>query len=121
MSPRRRSVAGTACVLLALPFASACATARRGETLTGEHHPPTREIALGERVFDANCSQCHPGGTQGVGPSLNDKPLPGWVIRFQVRHGLGAMPAFSATEIPDAELKAVVRYLKWLRGREVRG
>jgi mono/diheme cytochrome c family protein len=106
--------------LLAAATLAACATARRGETLTGEHHPPTDEIALGQRVYDANCSQCHPGGTQGVGPSINDKPLPRWAIRFQVRHGLGAMPSFSKEEIPDAELHAVVKYLKWLRGLEVK-
>ena len=99
-------------------LAAACGTARRGAPLTGEHEPPTPEIALGQRVFDANCAQCHPGGTQGLGPALNNKPLPGWLIRFQVRNGLGAMPAFSEEEIPDEQLEALTEYLVWLRRLE---
>lgn len=92
-----------------------CGTPRRGAPLTGEHTPPTQEIALGQTVFSASCHQCHPGGTQGLGPALNDKPLPGWLIRFQVRNGLGAMPAFSEEEISDERLDALVSYLVWLR------
>jgi mono/diheme cytochrome c family protein len=82
--------------------------------------PPVPEVQLGERVFDANCSQCHPGGTGGLGPAINNKPLPGWLIEFQIRHGLGAMPAFSSEEVSDEEMDAVVKYLKWLRGLERR-
>jgi mono/diheme cytochrome c family protein len=37
------------------------------------------------------------------------------LIRFQVRHGLGAMPAFSEKEIGDRELDDLVAYLKALR------
>ena len=93
----------------------ACGTARRGAPLTGEDEPPTPEIALGQQVFDANCAQCHPGGTQGLGPSLNDKPFPGWAIKFQVRNGVGVMPSFSEEEISGEQLDALVEYLVWLR------
>ena len=103
-----------ACVTAAALLAG-CGTPRRGAPLTGEHTPPTSEIALGQKVFDANCHQCHPGGTQGLAPSLNDKPLPGWLIKFQVRNGLGAMPSFSEEEISDERLDALVSYLIWLR------
>lgn len=106
----------TGCVLLA-----GCGSARRGVPLTGEHTPPTEQVALGQRVFDANCNQCHPGGATGLGPALNNKPLPGWAIRLQVRYGLGAMPGFSSREIPDEQLDALVVYLKWLRDLERRG
>ncbi|HJP61658.1 MAG TPA: cytochrome c, partial [Gemmatimonadaceae bacterium] len=58
---------------------------------------------------------CHPGGAAGLGPPLNNKPAPAFVIRFQVRHGLGAMPAFDSTQISDADLHAVAEYLKALR------
>jgi mono/diheme cytochrome c family protein len=92
-----------------------CGSARRGAPLTGEHVPPTAEIRLGQRVFDAHCNGCHPGGAAGLGPALNNKPLPGWAIRFQVRHGLGAMPAFPLDVIPPEELDALVAYLVWLR------
>ncbi|MDC4226474.1 MAG: cytochrome c [Candidatus Manganitrophus sp.] len=57
-----------------------------------------------------------PEGEAGLGPALNNKPLPGWMIRFQVRHGLGAMPAFSEKEISDRELDdLVIAYLKAFR------
>lgn len=63
-----------------------------------------------------HCSQCHPGGEAGVGPAINDKPLPGFLIRFQVRQGLGAMPAFSIERITDDQLTDVITYLQALRG-----
>lgn len=102
-------------LIAGLLLAAACGTSRRGAPLTGEHDPPTPEVALGQRVFDASCAQCHPGGTQGLGLALNDKPLPGWLIKFQVRNGVGAMPSFSHEEISGQELDALVEYLVWLR------
>lgn len=102
----------------ALMLVASCGTSRRGAPLVGEHDLPTPEIALGQRAFDANCAQCHPGGTQGLGPALNNKPLPGWLIKFQVRNGMGAMPSFSDEEIGGQELDALVRYLVWLRRLE---
>lgn len=107
--------------LLAASVAAACGTARRGVPFTGEHTPPTEQVTLGQRVFAANCNGCHPGGTQGLGPALNNKPLPGWAIRFQVRNGLGAMPSFSSEEIDGEQLDALVSYLVWLRRLPVRG
>lgn len=112
--PRIHSAAALGCALLL----ASCGSARRGAPLVGEQEPPTAEIALGQRVFDGNCSQCHPGGTQGLGPAINNKPLPGWLIRLQVRNGIGAMPAFSEEEISGAQLDALVEYLVWLRRLE---
>jgi mono/diheme cytochrome c family protein len=94
---------------------TACGTARRGEPLIGERQPPSAKLALGEQVFDRNCSQCHPGGESGLGPSLNDKPLPRFAMKIQVRNGVGAMPRFSSNEITDDQLSAVTAYLVWLR------
>lgn len=101
-------------------LAAGCGTARRDAPLTGPHDPPDERIALGQQLFASSCNGCHPGGTQGIGPAINNKPLPGWLIRFQVRNGLGAMPAFSSEEIPSAELDALVTYLVWLRRLELR-
>lgn len=42
-------------------------------------------------------------------------PVPAFGIRFQVRHGLGAMRAFSQDQISDSELDAVIAYLQALR------
>ena len=105
--------------LLSVLFAGAvllgCGSARRGVPLVGERTATDPVLLLGRRTFDANCHQCHPGGTKGLGPALNNKPLPGFAIRLQVRNGLGAMPSFPEEEISDEELDALVTYMKWLR------
>ena len=86
----------------------------------------------GRRIFTRTCAPCH-----GSGPGIDGtKLLPGTaalelkykgehpaaleqrgdlepeVLRFFVRHGSGAMPMFRKTEISDAEIDAVARYLK---------
>jgi mono/diheme cytochrome c family protein len=94
---------------------AACGPARVGEPFG----PPVRfvsaEAEMGERVFMEHCHQCHPGGAAGLGPSINDKPLPEFLMRLQVRRGLGAMPEFDDQMISDAELDALVTYLQELR------
>ncbi|MFP5211812.1 MAG: c-type cytochrome [Acidobacteriota bacterium] len=101
------------CLLaLALAAQTGCGSARRGEPFSGPFEPPTEQVALGRKVFMENCHQCHPGGEKGVGPSLNEKPLPGFLMKFQVRHGLGAMPAIP---LESNELDALIAYLKTLR------
>jgi mono/diheme cytochrome c family protein len=92
-----------------------CGSARRGEPLTGPFPIHSEEVAHGQRIFMAVCHQCHPGGENGLGPALNDKPIPEFVIRYQVRHGLGAMPAFSEEQISEKDLDHVIAYLKRLR------
>ena len=106
------------CLLLlagGLLLASACGTARRGVPLVGDREIEDPVLLLGRQTFDANCQQCHPGGTSGIGPALNNKPLPGFAIRMQVRNGVGAMPSYTEKEISDEALEALVAYLKWLR------
>lgn len=107
--PRRTTL------LLLFTLAAACGSARRGEPIIGEKRVPDGTIAVGQQVFDRNCAQCHPGGERGLGVALNDKPLPAWYIRFQIRNGLGAMPSFSSEQINGGALKAVARYVVWLR------
>jgi mono/diheme cytochrome c family protein len=62
-----------------------------------------------------DCHQCHPGGEAGVGPALNNKPLPAFAIRWQVRRGFGAMPAFPKEKLSDSELDVLIDYIKILR------
>ncbi len=100
------------CVLLLL---AGCGSPRRGEPIT----PPLRTsdpvIETGRQVFDRHCYPCHPGGAGGLGPALNNKPLPAFAIRTQVRHGLGVMPAFSEKQITPNQLDALIAYMKALR------
>lgn len=103
--------------LLSLPMLASCGSARRSVPVTGPMVITDPQVALGERVFMAECSRCHPRGEAGLAPGINNKPLPGFLIKFQVRNGIGAMPAFSEEEISDAEVDAIVAYLKHMRRR----
>ena len=107
---KHRYIAIAASVLIL----GAC-SARRGEPLYGPLNISDPAIAHGQQVFMRECHQCHPGGEAGLGPAINNKPLPGFLIRFQVRNGLGAMPAFSDDEISSTELDELLEYLKALR------
>jgi mono/diheme cytochrome c family protein len=100
--------------LLALLAMAACGSARRSEPILGGLLPMTPRVEQGRVVFTRFCHHCHPGGEAGLAPAINDKPLP-FLKRFQVRHGLGAMPAFSRDVISDEELAALVEYLGVLR------
>jgi len=102
-------------LLCALTFATACGTARRGEPIIGDHEPPNEDVARGLVAFNTYCTTCHPGGEAGLGPALNNKPLPESAIKFQVRHGLGAMPAFPERVISKEDLDDISAYLIWLR------
>lgn len=102
---------------LVLAIGSCSETARRGVPLLGPMRVDDPQVALGEVVFMRECNQCHPRGESGIGPAMNDKPLPDFAIRAQVRAGLGAMPSFSEAEISDEELDAIVAYLDYLRER----
>lgn len=94
---------------------SAC-SARRSEPLAGVRHGSDARVEHGRVVFMQNCQKCHPGGEAGLGPSINDKPLPEFLMKTQVRVGLGAMPSFHQQQISSDELDDLIRYLKALRG-----
>lgn len=84
---------------------------RKSEPITGQTVDTTiKKVAQGEQLFMTYCYKCHPGGAAGLGPALFYKP--GFAKKFQVRHGLGAMPSFKAGEISKEKLDAIVLYLK---------
>lgn len=89
--------------------------ARRPNAIPAAQLQDNPRLAEGQRVFMQQCNQCHVGGAAGVGPSLNDKHLPPWLIRFQVRHGLGSMPAFPPRVLSDRQVEDVVTYVRYLR------
>ena len=107
--------------LAALTFAGfvivvGCGSQRRDTPHTRELDTSSDPVlARGEQAFAMNCHQCHPGGAGGLGPAINDKPLPVGLIKTQVRQGLGAMPAFDAKEVSEEEVDAIAKYLKALR------
>lgn len=86
---------------------------------------PTAE--QGGKVFGAWCAPCHGAGPghpgtaalaakyKGAIPGELEKrgdSLPPALIKVMVRQGVSVMPSFRKTEVSDAELEAIVLYLK---------
>lgn len=94
---------------------SGCHTVRRGEPLTGLTPIPNEKMDRGKVVFFSHCNYCHPGGEAGLGPALNNKPAPAFLLKTQVRLGLGAMPAFKKEQISPEDLDDLVAYVIALR------
>jgi mono/diheme cytochrome c family protein len=101
--------------IVALLVLTACHSTRRGEPITGLLQISDPTVARGRVVFFRNCHQCHPGGEAGLGPSLNNKPAPVFLMKTQVRLGLGAMPSFNKEQISPDDLDALMAYLIRLR------
>lgn len=101
-------------VVVLAALCASCGTARRDEPLYGPLRLGSAEKE-GERVFFEKCNQCHPQGEAGLGPALNNKPLPDVAIRYQVRHGVGYMPAFDEKMLPERELDRLLAYLEALQ------
>ncbi|MBI4301319.1 MAG: cytochrome c [Chloroflexi bacterium] len=83
----------------------------------GTPTPSGGDATRGKTVFAANCTVCHPDGKQGVGPSLIGvtTKLTTQQITTQIRNGKNVMPAFSTTQISDAQLADLLAYLATLK------
>ncbi len=92
-----------------------CSSSRRGEPLVGTLPLESRDIQRGQTSFMKHCHQCHPGGEAGLGPALTNKPLPMFLVRVQVRYGLGAMPTFTREDLIDEDLDDLLDYLAALK------
>lgn len=97
---------------------AACGTPRRSAPLRGAVPLATPSEQQGEILYARFCDRCHPGGEGGIGPAINNKALPQFMIKLQVRAGFGAMPGFNDDVISADDLDAIVDYLKALRGNE---
>lgn len=101
--------------LIFTPDLFGCGSKRRGELVGRPIIPDTPTEKRGERLFYRYCASCHPGGEAGLGPALNDKPLPESVVRAQIRKGLGAMPAFYEDKLTDAQVEEIAAFVSELR------
>jgi mono/diheme cytochrome c family protein len=100
-----------ALAVLALAMSSAaCGPSRRGPAF-GTPREFTAQEQEGRVLFMRNCNMCHPGGSAGLGPGINNKPLPSVAMRTQIRRGVGSMPAFTDEMLSDAQVDAIVAYL----------
>lgn len=73
----------------------------------------TENEKVGEAIFMEHCQRCHPQGEAGLGPSIHWAP--NFAKRFQVRHGVGTMPAFDKEHISNKELDKLMQYLKTMK------
>lgn len=98
--------------MIALLITAATCSPRNSLPLEGPLNLSQHEQE-GEKIFMEHCQRCHPRGESGLGPAIN--PAPGFGKRIQIRHGLGAMPAFREKHISDKELDHLLSYLKALK------
>ena len=97
-----------------LPLLNACAV-KRGEPISQPLQIASEDLAGGERAYMIHCHKCHPGGENGLGFAVSNKPLPGFLIKAQVRAGAGAMPAFSKEMVNGEDLEKIVQYIELLK------
>ena len=110
-----KALATIAVLSLVTAMASACYPIRRAEPIVGPMNLTDASLQRGRLLYDRHCYKCHTEGEGGMGPIINDKPLPQFLMRLQVRVGLGTMPGFSKQQISDQELDEIVKYLVALR------
>ena len=98
--------------VIAAAFAVSCSS-RVSEPVKQEvFDPGSTSVQNGEVIYMQHCQKCHPGGEAGLGPAINSNPAPQFVKRFQVRHGLGVMPAFPKETISREDLRDLSSFLK---------
>jgi mono/diheme cytochrome c family protein len=102
------------CIVLGayLALAASCASRRTEPVKLKTFSSNDSHILNGEKLFMLHCHKCHPAGEAGLGPALNSNPAPQFIKRFQMRHGLGVMPAFDKSEISKENLRDISKYMK---------
>lgn len=63
----------------------------------------------GSQVYAKVCSYCH---DTSIGPAIKGSDKPVEYIRYVIRNGFRAMPAFRGSEIDDEELQSLADYIK---------
>ena len=106
-----RTSFGGAALAAGLATWAACGTARLGETAQPALPELDAQAARGEVVFMQRCHKCHPDGEAGLGPAINGKPLPGFLVHLQIRQGLGSMPSFDDELIDEGQLDDLLAYI----------
>lgn len=109
-----RTSLGCLALILGVTLAG-CGSARRSEPIAGPLPISDAEVQRGKVIFMRHCNQCHSEGEAALGPALNNFPAPPFLVRFQIRNGLGAMPAFPSDKISEPELDALVSYILAMR------
>jgi mono/diheme cytochrome c family protein len=100
------------CFLLFTCLQIACSP-KRTAGLEGKIDLSDARTKNGQEKYMRFCESCHPAGSSGLGPAIISTPS--FLKRFQVRHGLGTMPAFKKDVLPKKDLDDVIRYIKAIK------
>lgn len=109
-----KSIALPTCALL-LASLTACYPLQHADPIVDPVTLGGTSVQRGELLYNAHCYKCHTDGLGGLGSSLNDKPLPRFAIRLQIRQGLGVMPAFGEQTLTDRQVEDIIDYVIALR------
>ncbi len=109
------SISGTVIMVVIALGLGGCVPAQESESAVEEVPVNTASVERGKLVYDTHCYSCHLQGQGGLAPALNNKPLPKFMIRLQVRQGVGSMPSFGEREISGSELSDLADYVVALR------
>jgi mono/diheme cytochrome c family protein len=101
--------------LFAFSILISMCSSRKSLPLKGPLDIKEAKVMNGQKVYAQQCYKCHPTGEAGLGPALNSNPAPGFLKRFQIRHGLGVMPSFKRDEISKENMDDLMAYLKALK------
>jgi mono/diheme cytochrome c family protein len=126
MIERSRAILQRACLALAWAAGSACAAGMNGPMSStpkagaaSAAAPASQAGAAFDvaKLFATTCGWCHSGGGRvaGKGPQLMGTTLGDAEIIHRIKNGkTGAMPAFGST-FDDAQLQAIVKYIRELK------
>jgi len=81
------------------------------------HEAASSTNLSGEQIFIRSCNTCHPGGSKGMGPALdqvNEHFANDDALKAFIRKGKGAMPAQGKEALSDEEINNLVVYLRAL-------
>lgn len=104
-------------IIMVFIIAGGCSSSKKEAYTVKPLDISSQEVAEGKVLFHKFCNSCHPDGTAGLGAPIVTTSIPGFAIQYQIRHGLGEMPAFSEEEISDEEVDKIVEYIQALRDR----
>ena len=74
--------------------------------------PATRGVPTGVAIFDRACGRCHPHGEEDIGPRIRNKNFDEARAVKQIRQGVGRMRPISLTKLPEANMPALIAYLR---------
>lgn len=102
-------------LMIIFMISSGCSSSKKEAYTVKPLAATSQEVEEGKVLFHKHCNSCHPDGTAGLGAPIVTTPIPGFAIRFQIRNGLGKMPAFSEKVISDGEVDKIIEYIQALR------